>query len=54
MELVHSDLAIMNKSSLVVVTNILVIIDELSRYTSVFFLKKIDHVFESSRNLCIG
>jgi hypothetical protein len=46
LELVHSDVCCINKTSLAGVRYVLTFIDDLSHYTWVYFLKNKSHVFE--------
>ena len=46
LELIHSDLCCINKPYLVGARYFLTFIDDLSRYTWVYFLKNKGHVFE--------
>lgn len=46
LELVHSDLCYMNKTSLVGVKDILTFINDISRFSWVYFLKNKSRIFE--------
>jgi hypothetical protein len=51
LEVVHSDIFYINHPSLAGVKYSLTFIDDLSRFTWVYFLKNKSHVFENLRNL---